>query len=193
MVGAPAGCPGPAGTGALLGARTALVRAPGGRADPGQWRDLVEAMVRDRAQATGTGAGDADFPAFVAQVRGLVGTILRYEARFRADGLLAPEGSVRTVAAWDLGRASKMARWGRGARYATEAETRAALERVSRAAQAAYSSWEEFSAGYVLGRCLHFDEEEFGPWYTTVLEAHRALAGDPDSPYRTVPFRTRTG
>lgn len=149
----------------------------------------MEATLRDQAVSRAEApTHDADFEEFVAHLRALVGTLLRYESRFRADGLLPPDGVVRSVAAWDIGRASKMARWGLGARYATEAEFHAALERASGAARAVYGSWEEFSAGYVLGRCLHFDEEEFGPWYTTVLDAHRELATAPDSPWRTVPF-----
>ncbi|MFI2078525.1 DUF1266 domain-containing protein [Streptomyces triculaminicus] len=68
----------------------------------------------------------------------------------------------------------------------------AAIERAGTAAQAAYDSWEEFCAGYVLGRCLHFDDEEFGPWYAEVLTAHRSLATDPESPWLTVPSRTVT-
>ncbi len=172
----------------VLGTRTALAGAPGGRVDPERWRDTVEATLRGRARESRTPTDDPEFGEFVSHLRALVGKVLRYEARFRADGLLPPDGSVRTVAAWDVGRASKMARWGRGARYATEAEMLTAIERASVAARAAYGSWEEFSAGYVLGRCLHFDDEEFGPWYTDVLEAHRALTTDPDSPWRTVPF-----
>jgi hypothetical protein len=66
-------------------------------------------------------------------------------------------------------------RWGGGARYAGEQELHATVERAGKAVQAAYGSWPEFSAGYILGRCLHFDEETFGDWYTTVLDAHRAL------------------
>ncbi|MFD0381561.1 DUF1266 domain-containing protein [Streptomyces stramineus] len=159
-----------------------------GPADPGQWRETVESTLRARAGETGTTDDDREFAGFVAHLRDLVGKILRYEARFRADGLLPPDGTVRTVAAWDIGRASKMARWGRGARYATETEMRSAIESASAAARAAYGTWEEFSAGYILGRCLHFDEERFGTWYTTVLHAHRELTTDPDSPWRTVPF-----
>ncbi|WP_405675086.1 DUF1266 domain-containing protein [Streptomyces sp. NBC_01511] len=174
----------------VLGARAALIDAQGARVDPEQWRDCVEATLRDQAARTGTSTDDPEFDEFVAHLRSLVGKLLRYESRFRADGLLPPDGVVRSVAAWDIGRGSKMARWGRGARYATEAEMYAALERASGAARAAYGSWEEFSAGYVLGRCLHFDEEEFGPWYTTVLDAHRALTTTPDSPWLTVPFGT---
>ncbi|MFI6080025.1 DUF1266 domain-containing protein [Streptomyces sp. NPDC051217] len=174
----------------VLGARTALIAARGNRVDAEQWRACVEDTLRDQAARTGTATDDGEFADFVAHLRALVGKVLRYESRFRADGLLPPDGVVRSVAAWDIGRASKMARWGLGARYATESETLASLERASEAARAAYSSWEEFSAGYVLGRCLHFDEEEFGPWYTTVLDAHRALVATPDSPWRTVPFGT---
>ncbi|MFF9897831.1 DUF1266 domain-containing protein [Streptomyces longispororuber] len=178
----------------VLGVRAAL-RAEHGPVDPELWRRRVEAALRERVVATsGPGAphrpgDDPELDQFVAALRALVGKVLRYEARFRADGLLPADGCVRTVAAWDIGRASKMARWGRGARYATHAELESALERASHEARAAYASWEEFSAGYVLGRCLHFDEEEFGSWYTTVLQAHRALTTDPDSPWLTVPFR----
>lgn len=168
-----------------LGARTALAHENGPRVDPGMWRDCVEATLRQRVAPEAHGP---ELEAFAAELRGLVGTILRYESRFRADGLLAPDATVRSVAAWDLGRASKMARWGRGARYATQAEMYAALERASAATRATYGSWEEFSAAYVLGRCLHFDDERFGDCYTSVLAAHEVLATAPESPWRTVPF-----
>ncbi|MGW0733480.1 DUF1266 domain-containing protein [Streptomyces sp. NPDC002851] len=175
-----------------LEARDALTRARGGApVDEESWADYVEAGLRERVRRRGGPAPgqDPELEAFIKENRGLTGQVLRYEARFRADGLLPPDGTVRSVAAWDLGRASKMARWGRGARYATERELYDAVERAGAGARAAYDSWEEFSAGYVLGRCLHFDEDTFGTWYTDVLEAHRALLADPESPWRTVPFR----
>ncbi|MGK4905109.1 DUF1266 domain-containing protein [Streptomyces albus] len=172
----------------VLGARLALVKAhgtSGTRVDAGLWRDSVESTLRRVVEVP----DEAQFASFVADMRQLVGTVLRYEARFRADGLLGEDEVVRTVAAWDLGRASKIARWGRGARYATRAEMNDALVRVSAGVRNAYSSWAEFSAAYVLGRCLHFDEERFGDWYTSVREAHHALLRAPGSPWRTVPFR----
>ncbi|TVL88754.1 DUF1266 domain-containing protein [Streptomyces sp. SAJ15] len=170
----------------VLRARNDLIRELGHpRVDPVLWRDWVEAVCRDRVQAR----SEADLEEFVAFARDLVGKVMRYEARFRADGLLPPDGHVRTVAAWDLGRASKMARWGRGARYATEPEMHAAIARVGVSVRGFYESWEDFSAGYILGRCLHFDEEHFGPWYTSVLLAHRILLVDPHSPWATVPLR----
>ncbi|WP_406403009.1 DUF1266 domain-containing protein [Streptomyces uncialis] len=172
----------------VLDARTSLLEgAADGGADPRLWRDHAEEVLRARLAEAGRATAEQTGE-LVHKVRALVGSVLRYESRFRADGLLPPGGRIRSVAAWDLGRASQMARWGRGARYATQAETYAALERVSRVARVMYGSWEEFSAGYVLGRCLHFDEESFGSWYTEVLDAHRALITDPDGPWRTVPF-----
>lgn len=171
----------------VLGARLALEKEHGGRGpvDAGRWRDCVEATLRRVVEAP----EGPQFDAFLVEMRGMVGKILRYEARFRADELLGPDEVVRTVAAWDLGRASKMARWGRGARYATRAEMYDAIERVSAGVRSTYRSWAEFSAAYVMGRCLHFDEERFGEWYTEVLEAHRVLLRAPAGPWRTVPFQ----
>ncbi|UNZ16575.1 DUF1266 domain-containing protein [Streptomyces sp. 891-h] len=174
----------------VLGARQALDRERGvsggrGPVDAGLWRDCVESTLRRAVEAP----EGPQFEQFLAEMRGMVGKILRYEARFRADGLLGSDEVVRTVAAWDLGRASKMARWGRGARYATRAEMYDAVERVSAGVRSNYRSWAEFSAAYVMGRCLHFDEERFGEWYTEVLEAHHALLRAPASPWNTVPFQ----
>ncbi|NNG83515.1 DUF1266 domain-containing protein [Streptomyces cacaoi] len=103
--------------------------------------------------------------------------------------MLGPDGAVRSIAARDPGRASKTARWGRGARCATRAETCDVLERTSAAVRRRYASWDEFPAVCVMGRCPHFDEERFGDRYTTVPAAHRALTDASDSPGNTVPFR----
>lgn len=117
-----------------------------------------------------------------------MGRIARYEARFRADGLLPEDGYVRTAEAWDYGRAAGMARWGLGARYGTLAEAEAAVIRAGRLVHTNYRSWADFSAAYILGRCLHFDEEEFGEWYETALTGHHVLMSDPASPWLTIPW-----
>lgn len=52
-----------------------------------------------------------------------------------------------------------------------------------------YSSWEEFSAGYILGRALRFDEESFGHMYSSALTPHRILSKDLASPWRNIPFQ----
>lgn len=120
----------------VLGARTAVAAEQGTPVDPELSPRCVEVTLRTRFVETGgpdtphRPGDDPELDQFVTALRDLVGKILRHEARFRADGLLPPDGHVATVAARDLGRASKMARW-----------------------------------------------------------AHRALTTDPDSPWRTVPFR----
>ncbi|WP_329458624.1 DUF1266 domain-containing protein [Streptomyces sp. NBC_01497] len=121
-------------------------------------------------------------------IQELIGRILRYEARFRADGLLPPEGYVRSAAAYDYGRAVNFARWGLSARLCGGQEARDAILRAGALAGTRHTSWEDFSAGYALGRVLRFDTEEFGEWYENVLEPHRVLTGDPESPWRTLPW-----
>lgn len=81
-----------------------------------------------------------------------------------------------------------MARWGLAARLCSLQEAESAVVRAGRLVQLNYRSWEDFSAAYILGRCLHFDEEEFGEWYETVLATHRALTTDPAGPWRTLPW-----
>ena len=43
--------------------------------------------------------------------------------------------------------------------------------------------------GYILGRCLHFDNEKFGSWYQDMVTVHRILTSDPGSPWLNIPFR----
>ncbi|WP_432009786.1 DUF1266 domain-containing protein [Streptomyces cucumeris] len=182
-----------------LGVRRSLALDFAGPVGVDHWRAVAERVLRRNAaeaefQITPDGVTktepreNAEVEAQVAGVQRLIGRIARYEARFRADGLLAEGKFIRTVEAWDYGRASGMARWGLAARFCTLPEAEHAVLRASRAAQANYRSWEEFSAAYVLGRCLHFDEEEFGSWYEDMLTAHRILTTDPASPWLTIPF-----
>ena len=182
----------------VLDARRAIAREFGGYAETDYWKRTVERVFRQRMSAVEltpdgvTRVADRSESEIDAQVQGLkhlIGRITRYEARFRADGLL-PEGRyVPSVAGWDYGRASKMARWGLGARFCTLEEAERAVIRAGRVSQAEYRSWEELSAGYILGRCLHFDDEEFGDWYQEALRSHHILTTEPGSPWKTIPFR----
>ncbi|WP_423835410.1 DUF1266 domain-containing protein [Streptomyces tubbatahanensis] len=184
-----------------LGVRHSLAQDFGGHVETGHWRQATERVLRSRVSTARVeltpegvtrteGPSEEEMEAQVAGVKRLIGRITRYEARFRADGLL-PEGRfVRSVAAWDYGRASNMARFGLGARFCTLAEAEEAVLRAGRVSTAAYRSWEDFSAGYALGRCLHFDDEEFGPFYEETLTGHRLLTTEPESPWLTIPFRS---
>ncbi|MER7725181.1 DUF1266 domain-containing protein [Streptomyces sp. NPDC096323] len=171
-----------------------------GPIDVDHWREAAVKVVRRRAEAAaeprltadgvtlGRTVTAAELEGQVTGVQRLIGRIARYEARFRADGVLPDGGFVQSVEGWDYGRASGMARWGLAARLCSLQEAEAAVVRAGRLVQLNYRSWEDFSAAYVLGRCLHFDEEEFGEWYQTALATHRALTSDPASPWRTLPW-----
>ena len=182
-----------------LGLRRGIARDFGGHVDTAYWRDAVARVLRARAGGetvitpdgvTSTPAvPEAENEARIKGVQHLVGRITRYEARFRADGILDENRFVSSVDAWNFGRASGMARWGLGSRYCSLQEAEAAVIEAGRAAARSYKSWQDFAAGYILGRCLHFDDEEFGEWYTDMVNLHRVLMSDPESPWLTVPFK----
>ncbi|MEU6594298.1 DUF1266 domain-containing protein [Streptomyces sp. NPDC046881] len=182
-----------------LGLRRTIARDFGGHVDAGYWRQAAANVIRARAEGSVVVGEDgvtkteprpqSEVEAHIEGVQRLIGRITRYEARMRADGVLDGNQYVSSVDAWDLGRASKMARWGLGARLGTLQEAESAVLQAGRAAALSYKSWQDFSAGYILGRCLHFDDEEFGDWYQNMVEAHRILMSDPGSPWLTIPFR----
>ncbi|TQK96441.1 uncharacterized protein DUF1266 [Streptomyces puniciscabiei] len=179
--------------------RRTIARDFGGYVDVGYWRQAATNVIRATSEGTVVVSEEgvtkteprpeSEVQARIEGVHRLIGRITRYEARMRADGVLDENRYVFSVDAWDLGRASKMARWGLGARFGTLEEAESAVIQAGRAAARSYKSWRDFSAGYILGRSLHFDEEEFGPWYEDMVSAHRILMSDPDSPWLTIPFR----
>ncbi|WP_052851770.1 DUF1266 domain-containing protein [Streptomyces avicenniae] len=175
----------------VLRIRQAMILEVGAVPEAAQWRETAERIILSRTaevvDQTGRPPG-FDLDADIALVQDLIGRVLRYEARFRADGLLDQGACVRSVISWDIGRASCMARWGLGARYSSVAETEAAVLRAGAVARQAYRSWADFATGYILGRCLHFDSEEFGDWYTEMREAHRILSTHQESPWLSVPW-----
>ncbi len=146
--------------------------------DPVTWRDTLDRWCRHHELPRDT----------CKALSALVGRILRYEGRMRADGLLAPDGVVHDVVAYDFGRAVNMARWGLQGQFTDHATARQALLRAGAQARRHYTSWADFSAGYVLGRLLRFDGEEFGEWYRSMLLPHRILMQDKESPWRNIPF-----
>lgn len=175
----------------VLRVRQAMMKEHGAVPGAVQWRETAERVLLSRTAELVDQTGrppDFDLDADIELVQDLIGRILRYEARFRADGLLDADAAVRSVLAWDFGRASCMARWGLGARYCDLAETEWAVLRAGAGARRVYRSWPDFAAGYILGRCLHFDGEEFGEWYAEMVTAFRILATDPESPWLSVPW-----
>lgn len=118
--------------------------------------------------------------------------IALYEDKLRADGALAPDGRVDTLAAFDLGRAVNVVRLALGARYGDPYEAEQDVLRLGELARAAYTSWADFSLGYLMARIVHRAEDDgleaAEPTYRQSLAEHRILTQDPAGPYRTIPW-----
>ncbi|WP_328535787.1 DUF1266 domain-containing protein [Streptomyces sp. NBC_00344] len=163
---------------ALTVRRELAVSHPGAHTDPQVWQGVAVDALSAR------GAGEPE----IREVVAVIGQIVRYEARFRADGILPPDGFVTSALGYDYGRAVNYARWGLGARFAEQAEVAEVTVRAGELCRRTYTSWQEFSAGYMLGRVLRFDEESFGHMYSSALTPHRILMTDPASPWLNLPF-----
>ncbi|WP_159945186.1 MULTISPECIES: DUF1266 domain-containing protein [unclassified Nocardiopsis] len=157
----------------------AASRTPGQPFDAGTWPDLIAAWCWER------GAG----PGLYEQLVTSAAQVWEYEERMVRDGVLPRGVPVRTVRAYDFGRAVNLARWGVNAGYADERAAHAHILRAGAASMHHHGSWEEMSAGFVLGRAMAFDEGAFGSYYTDSAAAHRVLVSDPHSPWRNLPWR----
>ena len=153
----------------------------GGSPTVDRWRDAVVSNARAQGVPETT----------IDEMTATIDRVLSYEERFRADGLLPAGGVVRSLRAYDWGRAVNMARWGYKLRYLKEQQAREYVLRAGKLAAGHYTSWADLSAGYALGRVLRFDNDEFDTWYATVLEPHQALTTDPASPWLTLPWPAR--
>ncbi|MFJ3580802.1 DUF1266 domain-containing protein [Streptomyces sp. NPDC090127] len=163
----------------VLRVREELRVARGAVPSPDVWRETAAGHAQDMGASPGT----------VRHIEALVRRVLRYESRFRAEGLLPPDGQVRKTVAYDYGRAVNMARWGLSARFCAPPEAEQAIVHAGALARSAYGSWEEYSAGYALGRVLRFDGEEYGRFHEENVAAHRVLTEHQGSPWRNVPWR----
>ncbi|MEW1725128.1 DUF1266 domain-containing protein [Streptomyces sp. NPDC093109] len=169
-------------TESVLGTRRTLARRLGRPPSLREWYDGATGAAAQR------GASHAD----MAEVDALLWRVVRYEDRFRADGVLAPDARIDTLAAFDLGRAVNVVRMALGARYCDPAEAERAVLRIGEAARKAYGSWPEFSLGYGLARLIGYHEDdaedENRVTYEETLAQHRVLTRDPASPYRNIPW-----
>lgn len=82
-----------------------------------------------------------------------------------------------------------LARWGLSARFCVPHEAEQAIVYAGALSRSAYRSWEDFSAGYALGRVLRFDGEDYGSFYQDNVTAHRLLTESEGSPWRNIPWR----
>ncbi|WP_409464090.1 DUF1266 domain-containing protein [Amycolatopsis sp. GA6-003] len=114
--------------------------------------------------------------------------IVRYEQRFRADGLLAPDGVVDSIIGWDVARAVELARWGLAVGYCDPLTAELMVLEAGAIARRYHDSWADLSTGYVLGRLLALDREEFGPEYDSAARVRHRLLTDPASPWSNLDF-----
>lgn len=161
----------------VLGIRRTLAGRLGRTPTVPEWSAaLTDALARRRSTPS-----DAD------EALEALRLAVKYEDRFRADGVLGPGERVDTLAAFDYGRAVNVVRLALGARLCDPREAEQAVLRIGALAGQAYSSWAQFSLGYSLARVMHFDEDDpSGVKYEQSLAQHRVLTQDPDSPYRNI-------
>lgn len=155
------------GIGTVLEIRRRLVREHGS-CDPSAWRAAVRGLSDELVH--------------------LVGVIIRYEARFRADGLLPPNGMVDSVLGYDFGGAVNLARWGHGAGFCDRRTAESVVLRAGELCRRSYASWAGFSAAYALGRVIRFDDEAYGHMYVSVRGPHRLLMTERSSPWLHLTF-----
>lgn len=141
-------------------------------------RSAGEERDEDRKATSGDAADGPELPELVT----------KYEERFRLDGLLPAGGQVVSLLALDYAHAVNLVRWGLGSRLCAPQQAEQAVQQIGARAREAYGSWEEFAAGYALGRLLAFDNGWFGPQYAEAVHLHRVLTQDPSSPWRGLPF-----
>ncbi|OXM60234.1 DUF1266 domain-containing protein [Amycolatopsis vastitatis] len=150
---------------------------PGGEFDPVTWAELADRWCEENDAADQA-----------AELRHTVRRVSRYEQRFRADGLLDGDGFVTTTLSWDVGRAVAIARGGLAAGYCDALTAELMVLEAGALARRYHQSWADLSAGYVMGRLLHGDEDEFGEWYAAAVRVHHQLLQDPASPWLNLGF-----
>lgn len=150
---------------------------PGGELDPVIWVELADRWCEENDAADQA-----------AELRHTVRRVSRYEQRFRADGLVDGDGFVTTTLSWDVGRAVAIARGGLAAGYCDALTAELMVLEAGALARRYHQSWADLSAGYVMGRLLHGDEDEFGEWYAAAVRVHHQLLQDPASPWLNLGF-----
>ncbi|HEX4789887.1 MAG TPA: DUF1266 domain-containing protein [Actinospica sp.] len=141
------------------------------------WRAAVESLLDE------PGAAPLDPPQAAHP------TVRSHLAAMRADGIWEAEpgdDEVPDVRAWNYGRAVNLARWAAATKLCDADEAQEVVQRAGRLAVEACGDWRGFSAGYVLGRLLHFGDTDRSRYYRAIRKVHRVLAEDPASPWRTL-------
>ncbi|GAA5612354.1 DUF1266 domain-containing protein [Streptomyces platensis] len=156
--------------------------------DPATWQQRLDQLLGGQFVPAETETALRARARDAAESPAVPELVTRYEERFRADGLLPADGRVVSLVALDHAHAVNLVRWGLSARLCAPPQAEQAVQQVAARAREVYGSWEEFAAGYALGRMLAFDNGWFGPQYAEAVHLHRVLTQDPSSPWRGLPF-----
>jgi hypothetical protein len=142
--------------------------------ETGQWRAALDELLEGRGTAVDALSDET--------------VVAAHMAAMRRDGVADPDTGrgVPDVRAWYYGRAVNLARWGAATRLCDPDEAREGVERAGQLAAERYLDWREYSAGYLLGRLLHFADVERKQYYRPIRKVHRILFDDPVSPWRTL-------
>ncbi|HET9171767.1 MAG TPA: DUF1266 domain-containing protein [Actinospica sp.] len=139
------------------------------------WRTAVETLLSDAESPIAAAAAKSD----------AVGGHL---AAMRSDGIWEADSAAEppSVRAWDYGRVVNLSRWAAATKLCDMDEARETVRRAGRLSAETYRDWREFSAGYILGRLVHFEDADRSAYYRSIRRVHRILAEDPASPWRTL-------
>ena len=139
------------------------------------WRTAVETLLSEAGGATAAEAATSD-------------AVPGHLAALRSDGIWEAESADErpAVRAWDFGRAVNLARWAAATKLCDMDEAREIVQRAGRQSAEAYRDWREFSAGYILGRLLHYEDADRSKYYRSIRRVHRILTEDPASPWRAL-------
>lgn len=149
--------------------------------DPDLLRTVVSAWCREQE----------DLPEeAVADLTDVAEWVGRCEAWMRRDGLLPADGVVLTQAAWDLGRAVHMGRWGLSCGFCDRGMAERIIMQAGAECARLYTGWLDLSAAYVLGRVVKMGRQGSPEeTYRQSRAVHETLVADPASPWRNLPLR----
>ena len=94
--------------------------------------------------------------------------------------------AIPSLAAWDYGRTTIIARYGVLAGYLDEDEAWYYLHQAANNAAATYSCWREYTAAHILGRALAFGNDS-----TDMIGTLNFLLNDNESPFNRIQFNGR--
>ena len=134
--------------------------------------NLSPAQIDDARTATGVDS----------EGRNKIDVVLKYYRQLGA----------KSITAWDYDRYILLCGWGYLVGYLSEDEAWQYIMPAARLLQKTFSSWEELSRNYLIGREF-WSLQHTTRRYRLMQECYQALLSDPTSPWRTIPWDADLG